>query len=744
MYNISQFRPSLYLVIAIGFAGFGLALENIPLLLISLCALGINWQLVRSGRFRPMPQWVANVITLSGAAWCFIPFPSGQQAILHIGQFLLIMQIVKLFEQRSNRDYAQLLVLSLLLMVAAIINTAKLSVGLLMLIYLVLSTYTCLLFHLKVETENARKQMGIDDRHLNPLTLRQDQRYLMRSMGRMTGLVGVSSVVIAVIVFLFFPRGAGANLFAMPMIRPQNTQTGLSNEADLQSVTRVKQNNTEVAWLRVTRGTEPVTQGPLYLRAFVFGNYQLDTRSWTEDDDVAGNDLMVTRDNYVLDNTQIEATSEYKQEFIPLRPTGVKVLLAMPGATRVEIDLNPRNTILHSLNNRVIRLQQSLMRDMEYKVYSTGKMPASELQLSMTDRWMSASIPPEITALARNPEISGLDEAGNSLAEQVTPGRPSAINTQIARNFEVWLQQNFIYSLEMNMDSDRDPIVAFLTDHRTGFCEYFASAMTLMCQSLGIPSRYVSGYKVDEFNEMGGYFIVRQSHAHAWVEVLTEDGWTTFDPTTGNSSASATKSTLQWFKHLVDYLQHLWSSNVVAYDAGSQSSIIDKVENLRTDKLDEALTARKSDRSGWLDRLIDGFKASGTIVGVLVMVSVLLLIGAIVYSAVQRVRLSRRANRIGLDIKDASERRRLAEQLGFYDRMMSLLDRAGVRKPDHLTPLEFSQTLTFLPSESYDSIVRMTQIFYRVRFGRTELSDGKRRRLERLAERLDMSRSDLR
>lgn len=46
--------------------------------------------------------------------------------------------------------------------------------------------------------------------------------------------------------------------------------------------------------------------------------------------------------------------------------------------------------------------------------------------------------------------------------------------------------------------------------------------------------------------------------------------------------------------------------------------------------------------------------------------------------------------------------------------MISLLDRAGVHKPDHLTPLEFSQTLSFLPSESYDTIVRMTEIFYRV------------------------------
>ena len=62
-----------------------------------------------------------------------------------------------MWEQRANRDYAQLLVLSLLLMVAAAISTGSLVFGLLFVGYLLTSLYCCLLFHLKVETDDARR-----------------------------------------------------------------------------------------------------------------------------------------------------------------------------------------------------------------------------------------------------------------------------------------------------------------------------------------------------------------------------------------------------------------------------------------------------------------------------------------------------------------------------------------------------------------------------------------------------------
>ena len=50
--------------------------------------------------------------------------------------------------------------------------------------------------------------------------------------------------------------------------------------------------------------------------------------------------------------------------------------------------------------------------------------------------------------------------------------------------------------------NDEDPMVAFLYRFKRGHCEYFAGAMTLMCQSLGIPARMVIGFKCDEFNPL--------------------------------------------------------------------------------------------------------------------------------------------------------------------------------------------------------------------------------------------------
>ena len=65
-----------------------------------------------------------------------------------------------------------------------------------------------------------------------------------------------------------------------------------------------------------------------------------------------------------------------------------------------------------------------------------------------------------------------------------------------------------------------------------GHCEYFATAMTIMLRTLGIPARYINGFKLGEYNDVGGDFIVRASDAHSWVEAYFPGrGWITFDPT---------------------------------------------------------------------------------------------------------------------------------------------------------------------------------------------------------------------
>lgn len=69
--------------------------------------------------------------------------------------------------------------------------------------------------------------------------------------------------------------------------------------------------------------------------------------------------------------------------------------------------------------------------------------------------------------------------------------------------------------------------VAEILDHRSGVCQDFAHVMLEMLRSLGIPSRYVSGYICPNKNGMRG-----EGATHAWVEAWVPGiGWIGNDPT---------------------------------------------------------------------------------------------------------------------------------------------------------------------------------------------------------------------
>src|SRR6266498_4112250 len=152
MYDIRQFKPALYVLLLLGISGFALAAQAPGLWVLAVAGIAMNAWLLKTNRFRPMPHWLANGVTLVAFLYvCLLWVKVGTTPIILIGEGLVLLQLVKLYEQRTNRDFAQLLVLSLLLMVAASINTASLVFGMMLIVYLFLSLYCCLLFHLKVE-----------------------------------------------------------------------------------------------------------------------------------------------------------------------------------------------------------------------------------------------------------------------------------------------------------------------------------------------------------------------------------------------------------------------------------------------------------------------------------------------------------------------------------------------------------------------------------------------------------------
>jgi transglutaminase-like putative cysteine protease len=96
---------------------------------------------------------------------------------------------------------------------------------------------------------------------------------------------------------------------------------------------------------------------------------------------------------------------------------------------------------------------------------------------------------------------------------------------------DLFRKQDFYYTLTPP-GLERNSVDDFLFNTRQGFCGHYASAFTMLMRAAGIPARVVAGYQGGDWNPIGGYLIVRQSHAHAWSEIwLPDSGWKRVDPT---------------------------------------------------------------------------------------------------------------------------------------------------------------------------------------------------------------------
>jgi hypothetical protein len=71
----------------------------------------------------------------------------------------------------------------------------------------------------------------------------------------------------------------------------------------------------------------------------------------------------------------------------------------------------------------------------------------------------------------------------------------------------------------------------FLLVTRSGHCEYFAAATTLLLRAAGIPARYATGFAAYEYSTLESAYVVRARHAHAWARAHVGDHWIDVDTT---------------------------------------------------------------------------------------------------------------------------------------------------------------------------------------------------------------------
>jgi transglutaminase-like putative cysteine protease len=223
-----------------------------------------------------------------------------------------------------------------------------------------------------------------------------------------------------------------------------------------------------------------------------------------------------------------------------------------------------------------------------YEVASSPEITGKELQ--PRERNMALEVPASITPAVRELAQSWVAQNSN----------PRSIVNSALQFFQ---RERFRYSLSPGQYNKND-LEEFLFRRRVGFCEHYAASFATLMRLAGIPARVVVGYLGGEYNDLGGFVLVRQSDTHAWCEVwLPDGGWTRTDPTsaivpgratlglnsflerraasgeseTGQSrfvarltqSATFTKIRLAW-----EALNYEWDTRVLGFDADVQDSFL--------------------------------------------------------------------------------------------------------------------------------------------------------------------------
>ncbi len=120
--------------------------------------------------------------------------------------------------------------------------------------------------------------------------------------------------------------------------------------------------------------------------------------------------------------------------------------------------------------------------------------------------------------------------------------------------------RHFRYALSIRRPQGNPDLKSFMLQIKSGHCEYFASATALLLRGINIPTRYVTGYVVDEKSPFGSQYLVRARHAHAWVEARIEGKWKIIDTTPSEwlqrHSGSGSDPILERIGDLISYIKN--------------------------------------------------------------------------------------------------------------------------------------------------------------------------------------------
>jgi len=313
--------------------------------------------------------------------------------------------------------------------------------------------------------------------------------------------------------FLLFPRIAP--LWGIPA--ETVGRTGLSSQMAFGAMSEIASDDSIALRLRFDNpGNVPPPPEARYFRGPVLGAF--DGRLWT------ANELGYEG---AADPLQVMGTPLGYE--ITVEPARIKVLPLLemaPGAAGSSLDAGgvvvTRGPELDFAAARPIaqRLRLSTSAYLSYRAGPLENSLALQSNLSLPPSFNPRTME-WAAAFRKQRRFADLNE--NNLAEVLAPAVLEYLRTN-----------DYSYTLAPGRYGEitKHVIDEFWFDRRLGFCEHFAAAFVVVMRSLDVPARVVTGYQGMDPEPVDGYWIVRNSNAHAWAEYWTPArGWVRADPT---------------------------------------------------------------------------------------------------------------------------------------------------------------------------------------------------------------------
>lgn len=384
--------------------------------------------------------------------------------------------------------------------------------------------------------------------------LRRGARQMKSSGGAALALM-TQALPVMVLMFLFFPRGNED--FVARLARRNAGRSGLSANLEPGSVAKVALSD-KVSFRAEISGDRALAPRERYWRCMVL---------W----DCNG---LVWRRGGGARSISTPTPKDAVRQMIAIEPHGNYWLPALDRPFAI----GPNATGSQMGDDDTVMSIDSVDSARRYTVLSSPGQPPS--LLNDVQRSRALRVPQNISGHVEN--------LANSFRHSEDDSDEAVVQNALA-----YLRaQGFKYTLEPG-EYEANGLEDFLLNRRLGFCEHFSAAFATLMRLAGIPSRIVVGYLGGEYSDSGGYWIIRQSDAHAWTEVwLKNKGWTRIDPTAelnptrltstleeslagADSGFSIDRQSFWWrawteSRLLWDRLDYEWYNRVVSADEQAQ------------------------------------------------------------------------------------------------------------------------------------------------------------------------------